>query len=74
MADLIYLMNTLLDKEGNILIDGIMEGVPPVTPEEKEIYKNIDFDVNEYRSDIGCTKLLHNEDKVRVFFFKSGPF
>jgi len=64
MADLIYLMNTLLDKDGNILIPGIMDDVPPVTPEELETYKNIDFDVNEYRGDIGCSKLLRNEDKV----------
>lgn len=75
MADLIYLMNTLLDKDGKILIEGIQEGVPPVTPQEKETYKNIDFDVNEYRADVGCNKLLHNEDKVCFdFYLKPDPF
>jgi len=64
MTDLIYLMDTLLDKEGNILIPGIMDDVLPVTPQELETYKNIDFDVNDYRANIGCNKLLRNEDKV----------
>ena len=32
MADLIYMMNTLLDKDGKILIDGLMDEVAPVTP------------------------------------------
>ena len=32
MADLIYMMNTLLDKDGKILIDGLMDEVAPITP------------------------------------------
>ena len=31
MADLIYMMNTLIDKDGKILIDGLMDEVAPVT-------------------------------------------
>ena len=45
MSDLIYLLNTLLDNKGQILIRGIMEDVASVTDEEVETYKNIDFDV-----------------------------
>ena len=37
MADLIYMMNTLLDKDGKILIDGLMDEVAPVTPGRKNI-------------------------------------
>ena len=34
MADLIYMMNTLVDNKGNILIPGIMDDVAPVADEE----------------------------------------
>ncbi|XP_065351852.1 cytosolic non-specific dipeptidase [Cloeon dipterum] len=70
MADLIYLMNTLLDKDGNILVPGIMDDVAPVTPAELEIYKEIDFDVSEYRSDVGTNKLLRNEDKIKLLMHR----
>ena len=64
MADLVYLLNTLVDVNGRILVDGIYENVPEVTPDEIKIYNNIEFDVDEYRSAIGCKKLAHNEEKV----------
>ena len=64
MADLIYMMNTLIDKDGNILVDGIMDSVAPVTKEEMETYKNIDFDVLDYKNDLGADKLMTNDDKV----------
>ena len=32
MADLLYMMNSLIDKDGNILITGLHEDVAPVTP------------------------------------------
>ncbi|KAL5291197.1 CNDP2 family protein [Megaselia abdita] len=66
MADLIYLMNTLVDKDGKILIDGIDKNVAPLLPNEHEIYKDIDFDVTEYKKDLGCKKLHHNEDKTKI--------
>jgi nonspecific dipeptidase len=66
MADLIHVMNSLLDNKGKILIPGIMEDIPPVTPEEEQTYRDIDFDVSVYRTDLGCKKLLHNEDKVII--------
>ena len=31
MADLMYMMNTLLDKDGKILVEGLMDDVKPVT-------------------------------------------
>lgn len=39
MADLMYMMNTLLDKDGNILVEGLSDLVAPVTPEELKIYE-----------------------------------
>ena len=39
MADLIYMMNTLLDKDGNILVEGLMDPVAKVTDEELAMVK-----------------------------------
>ncbi|XP_069944343.1 cytosolic non-specific dipeptidase isoform X2 [Cherax quadricarinatus] len=64
MADLIYLLNTLLDNKGNILIPGIMDEVAPVTSEEKSLYTDIDFDVEDYQQDLGHERLVHHKDKV----------
>uniref|UniRef100_K7F4Y3 Cytosolic non-specific dipeptidase n=2 Tax=Pelodiscus sinensis TaxID=13735 RepID=K7F4Y3_PELSI len=63
MTDLIALMGSLLDKRGKILIPGIDEAVAPVTDEELELYDKIDFDVEEYRKDVGATKLLYSTKK-----------
>lgn len=64
MADLVYLMNTLLDNKGKIQIPGIMDQVVKVTPEEMKIYDNIDFDVEDYRKDLGAHKLIHGTNKT----------
>lgn len=63
MIDLISLLDTLVDKDGKILIPGIMADVAPLGDDEFEIYKNIDFDVEEYKKMIGTDKLL-NDSKV----------
>lgn len=49
MTDLVYLMASLKDTAGKILIDGIMDDVLPVTPEEQALYKDIDFDVESFK-------------------------
>lgn len=66
MADLMWMMNQLVDKDGNILVEGLMDAVAPVTEEEKATYENIDFDVEEYRENIGAPKLIHGEDKMKT--------
>merc|ERR1712141_587289 len=66
MADLIAMMNTLLDKDGKILVDNLMDQVAPVTSEEEEKYKNIDFNVADYQNDIKANKLMHNQDKIKT--------
>jgi len=55
MNDLVYLMSQLADVNGNILIPGVCDTVKPVTPEELKTYDAIDFDVEEYKKDIGLT-------------------
>ena len=72
MADLIYLMNTLVDVNGRILIDGIYDNVAELTDAELASYKDIEFDVDEFRESVGTAKLTHKEDKVcahNFFFF-----
>lgn len=64
MADLIYMMNTLVDNKGQILVPGIMDDVVPVTDEEHATYASIDFDLDNYKKDVGCKQLLHKTDKV----------
>lgn len=70
MADLVYLLNTLVDKDGRILVDGIYNDVAPLRTNEHETYQNIAFDVDDYRSDIGCNKLLHKEDKTQLLMHR----
>lgn len=70
MADLIYLMNTLVDKDGKILIPNIYKEVAPVTDAETEMYKKIEFNVCEYRKDIGCDRLAHKEDKIQLLMHR----
>ena len=66
MSDLIYMMNTLVDNKGKILVPGVMDDVAPVTDEELATYSSIDFDLESYKKDIGCKQLLHS-DKVGLF-------
>merc|ERR1712226_754266 len=61
-----YMMNTLLDKDGNILVEGLSDLVAPVTPEELKIYEAIDFDVEDLRKDLGATKLINGTDKAKT--------
>jgi len=67
MVDLIWMMNQLVDEDGNILVEGLMDSVAPLTPEETAKYKNIDFDPEEYRTNIGAPgRLMHGDDKAKT--------
>ncbi len=70
MTDLIALLNTLVDSSnGEILIDGVMDDVRPVTDEEIALYETIDFDLEAYKEsckvDGVSDELLHG-DKVQL--------
>jgi hypothetical protein len=41
MVDLVWMMNQLVDQEGNILVEGLMDSVAPVTAEEEAKYHSI---------------------------------
>jgi nonspecific dipeptidase len=70
MTDLIYLLNTLVDKDGKIQVTGIYDEVAPLLSNEQDIYKKIDFSVKEYRNDIGCNRLMHNEEKEKILMHR----
>lgn len=70
MSDLVYLLNTLVDKDGRILIPNLYKEVKPLTAAEEELYKQIEFDVSDYRSDVGCKRLAHNEDKIQLLMHR----
>lgn len=61
MSDLIAILDTLVDKDGKILVPKIYDEVEPVTPEEKSLYESIDFSMEEYNQDIDSPQLLHDK-------------
>ena len=67
MTDLVKLMSTLVDSKGKILVDGIMDTVKPVTPEEEALYDAIEFDLESYKEENKVknvsNKLLHDDKK-----------
>ncbi|KAK9882385.1 hypothetical protein WA026_020908 [Henosepilachna vigintioctopunctata] len=69
MTDLIYLLNTLVDDSGKILIPGIYDNVAPIQEEESAAYDKISFDLCAYKNQIGCQGLLH-EDKSKLLMHR----
>ena len=66
MTDLVALLATLVDsKTGQILVDGIMDDVRPLTPEEDQLYDDLDFNVNEFQQEnkIITGKTLYDNKK-----------
>jgi len=52
MTDLVKLLGTIVDVKGNIMIEGINDLVDPVTEEEEEIYRKMDFDHHAFAESI----------------------
>jgi nonspecific dipeptidase len=66
MTDLIALLNTLVDSAtGEIMIPNVLDDVKPITQEEIELYKEIEFDMEMYKESSKVKgvsdKLLHKE-------------
>ena len=53
MTDLVRVMATLVDGDGNILIPGINELVAPLTKEEQSLYKDIAFTMDNLYESLG---------------------
>lgn len=70
MADLIYILNTLVDKEAKILIPGLYDDVAPMTCMEMSKYEKIDFNISAFREEIKTKQLCHNENKAKVLMHR----
>ena len=62
MTDLVKLMGSLVDSNGEILVNGVMDSVKPVTPEEEALYDGLDFDLAEFKEEQGAN-LIQNDKK-----------
>ncbi|KAE8598220.1 hypothetical protein XENTR_v10016755 [Xenopus tropicalis] len=60
MRDLVYLLANLIDSSGHILIPGICDDVAPLTEEERRLYENIDFDLEEHKNNGGVNTFLYS--------------
>lgn len=68
MTDLIALLNTLVDSStGKITIHGILDDVKSISDEEINLYKDIEFDLEEYKESCkvkGVSDKLLHKNKV----------
>ena len=76
------MLDQLVDKDGNILVEGIYDEVAELTKEEEDRfeniwnnirsrsfyfrYKTINFDVEKYKSEIGVNSIVQGEDKIKT--------
>ncbi|KAI1885528.1 hypothetical protein AGOR_G00204710 [Albula goreensis] len=60
MTDLIALLGSLLDNTGKILVPGLNDAVAPLTEEEKKLYEDIHFDLDEMKKTAGVKRFLQD--------------
>jgi len=63
MTDLIFLMNSLVKPNGDILIPGINDQVAPLEESESALYKDLAFTMTELHDAIGNTTALFPDEK-----------
>ncbi|KAN0111744.1 hypothetical protein V8E52_008124 [Russula decolorans] len=63
MTDLVILMSKLVDPQGNILVPGVEEMVPPPDEEERQLYRKIDYGIEDVEYSAGA-KITISEDKA----------
>ena len=66
MLDLVQILSNLVTLEGKILVEGVYDSVKPLTDDEKKLYDNIEFDVEEFKNSIGYTTKWENEDSKQI--------
>ena len=59
MTDLVTILSKLVDPQGNILIPGLMDLVEPVTDEEKALYSNISYSMEDLYESLGSKTNIH---------------
>ena len=63
---LLWALNLLKDKEENILLEGFYENVLPPSPEEIESLRNIPFEEEETKKELGLEKFLQNKSGLEA--------
>jgi Cys-Gly metallodipeptidase DUG1 len=65
MTDLVILLSTLVSPQGDILIEGVDEMVPPADEEERALYAALDYSISDVEEAAGGPIAL-SSDKVDV--------
>lgn len=63
---LAWALNLLKDKEENILIEGFYDNVLPPSSEEIECLKNIPFEEEEFKKELGLKEFLQNKSGLKA--------
>ncbi|KAI8054293.1 hypothetical protein BDF22DRAFT_678279 [Syncephalis plumigaleata] len=61
MTDLVNIMSKLVLPDGTILVPGINDDVLPVTDEERETYKGLEFSMQDFHGAAGSDCNIHEE-------------
>nr|CAD7257087.1 unnamed protein product [Timema shepardi] len=64
LHDLIFMLNSLVDLNGDIDIPGLDKDIAPMTPTEESLYKHIDVDTGEIRRVLGVPKVKHEDCRI----------
>ncbi|XP_053100868.1 cytosolic non-specific dipeptidase-like [Hemicordylus capensis] len=59
-SDLIFLLSTLVNASGHILIPGIYDAVAPLTEKERKIYETTEFDAEKIKAKFGIKNFTYN--------------
>ncbi|XP_006121464.1 beta-Ala-His dipeptidase-like [Pelodiscus sinensis] len=70
MNDLIFLLSTLADSSGHILIPGIYEAVAPLTEKEKKLYEGTEYDLDVIKAKYGIKQFI-NKTKEELLMQRS---
>jgi Cys-Gly metallodipeptidase DUG1 len=66
MTDLVRVLGRLVDTGGKILIPGIQEMVAPLTDEEKALYGDISFTMENLHESLGSTTTVHEDKEMTL--------
>nr|CAD7393440.1 unnamed protein product [Timema cristinae] len=64
LHDLIFMLNSLVDLNGDIDIPGLEKDIAPMTPTEESLYKHIDVDTEEICHVLGVPKVKHQDCRI----------
>lgn len=70
MNDLVWLLSQLQDADGVILIPGINDDVVEETNDEQDLYEAIDFNLEEFREEIGVCELRFPQNKAKTLMHR----